>query len=247
MDVTYNVTTTSPPYLPLITNNMTTTASGQDDAPLTTMTTTPPENNQFIIGVVLLACLLAYIIIFWCDRRRIERETIAAEAAAEPNIIVIIAEHDDVTKEEAQIRHLNRDVYMQIFEIHCNQCQISKDNFKPLQQQMTLRGDMESGTNDETTLADNSASTDIIEAMDRNATVVLAFHKDPTGNDKLCYTNTLCAICLDHYQEGETIVWSNDMDCSHVYHKECFVDYLSRRRNPNQEDNPCPTCRRNFL
>jgi hypothetical protein len=193
---------------------------------------TPPEKNLFIIWILLVACILTYTIVAWCDRRRIQRE--AAEAAAAANAVTR-AEHD--TKEK--IIKLNRDIYTQTFEILSNQCQLSNQHFKPIQ-----AVDIENG---KITLNAEAITTNTNTDFEPNDAIVLAFHKDPKQkNDDFCCTGTMCAICLDNYQEGETIVWSQDSECSHVYHKECFVDYLARRRNPALEDNPCPTCRRNF-
>mmetsp|Transcript_9936 Transcript_9936/g.17762 ORF Transcript_9936/g.17762 Transcript_9936/m.17762 type:complete len:176 (-) Transcript_9936:1402-1929(-) len=65
-----------------------------------------------------------------------------------------------------------------------------------------------------------------------------------------CEESTLqsgtCAICLEKYKGGEIIVWSDDKECPHIYHKNCLVTYFSRNTNGDLQNNPCPTCRRNF-
>jgi hypothetical protein len=190
---------------------------------------TPPENNLFVIWIILVICLFAYIMFAWCDRHRIEREGSSSSAVANA---VTTAEQDTKAK---QI-HFNRVIYAQAFELLSNQCQISSEHFKPIEDIDTESGKF--------TLNAEGITTKIGRIPEE--AVVLAFHKDPKGNDDLCCTGTMCAICWDQYQEGETIVWSQDRDCSHVYHKECLVDYLARRRKPSLEENPCPTCRRNF-
>jgi peptide subunit release factor 1 (eRF1) len=50
--------------------------------------------------------------------------------------------------------------------------------------------------------------------------------------------------------KDDVIVWSQDLKCSHIYHKECMVNYLAsnaqRKSILNVCDNPCPTCRQNY-
>jgi hypothetical protein len=190
----------------------------------------------FIIWIVLLTCIATIILLAWCDRRRIKREAAVAAATAATNASLqnVVSTTQYHTKEEKDQFH--RVIYTKAFDVLSHQCQISGDNFKPIQ-----AIDIESGKF--TLNADAVTCNSDGESADD---VVLAFHRNPKGNDDLCCTGTMCAICLDHYQEGETIVWSQDKDCCHVYHKECFVDYLSNRTNPTLDDNPCPTCRRNF-
>lgn len=52
-----------------------------------------------------------------------------------------------------------------------------------------------------------------------------------------------CTVCTESYKTGETVVWSHDAECRHVFHRNCLIDYLL---NVNGEDTPCPVCRRNF-
>jgi len=64
--------------------------------------------------------------------------------------------------------------------------------------------------------------------------------------------NGTCIICFEDFVKNDRIVWSNNSNCNHVYHKECMVHYLASnaQRNSassgtlNVTDNPCPTCRR---
>ena len=61
-----------------------------------------------------------------------------------------------------------------------------------------------------------------------------------------------CIICFEELIITDVIVWSEDPKCSHVYHKECMVNYLAS--NAQREiystldvnNNPCPTCRQNY-
>lgn len=70
-----------------------------------------------------------------------------------------------------------------------------------------------------------------------------------------------CAICLSHYEIGETIVWSSNTDCRHAFHEECITDWLVKLHvqqpsPPNPPGTtttpvvvvttPCPCCRQEF-
>ena len=86
-----------------------------------------------------------------------------------------------------------------------------------------------------------------------------------------------CAICLDSYQCNDIVIWSNNINCSHCFHKQCIKDYLitktmninnktliiqTNNNDDDEEENdnnsrnrkyqlpplpPCPTCRQTFL
>lgn len=56
----------------------------------------------------------------------------------------------------------------------------------------------------------------------------------------------LCAICLEPYNSGETIVWSNNTRCSHAFHQECLLGYLLHLKNSSADEPPCPCCRQIF-
>ena len=54
-----------------------------------------------------------------------------------------------------------------------------------------------------------------------------------------------CAICLSCYEPGNTIVWSSNRLCPHVFHEECIKQWLIKL--PQREGAACPCCRRDFL
>ena len=54
-----------------------------------------------------------------------------------------------------------------------------------------------------------------------------------------------CAICLDRYEAGQTVVWSNNAECQHAFHKECILEYLVYHKEGSSA--PCPCCRQPFL
>jgi len=49
-----------------------------------------------------------------------------------------------------------------------------------------------------------------------------------------------CIICQLIFREGDTISYSNNPDCKHMYHKHCIVNWLARK-------DTCPTCRQPFV
>lgn len=52
---------------------------------------------------------------------------------------------------------------------------------------------------------------------------------------------TECCICLDKYEYGETICASKNPECTHVFHKDCVMDWLMKNHNQ------CPLCRTDLL
>eukprot|EP00541_Cyclophora_tenuis_P000417 CAMPEP_0116543930 /NCGR_PEP_ID=MMETSP0397-20121206/1835_1 /TAXON_ID=216820 /ORGANISM="Cyclophora tenuis, Strain ECT3854" /LENGTH=525 /DNA_ID=CAMNT_0004068085 /DNA_START=93 /DNA_END=1670 /DNA_ORIENTATION=- len=51
-----------------------------------------------------------------------------------------------------------------------------------------------------------------------------------------------CVICLEAFRVGDVVTWSKDMDCRHVFHKECLMEWLNL---PGHDD--CPSCRCKIL
>jgi Ring finger domain len=53
-------------------------------------------------------------------------------------------------------------------------------------------------------------------------------------------SETFCGICLMDYQVGEKVCSSLNEECVHVFHKDCMLDWLIRKRR-------CPICRRDYV
>ena len=73
------------------------------------------------------------------------------------------------------------------------------------------------------------------------------------GTCKQLMVNGTCIICFEEFKKDDIIVWSEDSNCNHIYHKECMVSYLASNSLRNDQasgssilnvTNPCPTCRR---
>ncbi|KAL3938402.1 MAG: hypothetical protein SGBAC_006683 [Bacillariaceae sp.] len=50
-----------------------------------------------------------------------------------------------------------------------------------------------------------------------------------------------CCICLDGYASGDTIGASKNVECNHVFHKDCIMDWMMKNHNQ------CPLCRVDLL
>jgi len=53
-----------------------------------------------------------------------------------------------------------------------------------------------------------------------------------------CIEETLCPICIDTYDDGNTIIHSKN--CSHFFHKDCIFQWL-------EKNDDCPCCRKNMI
>ena len=72
-----------------------------------------------------------------------------------------------------------------------------------------------------------------------------------------------CAVCLSEYEKGETVSWSMNEHCTHVFHTDCIIEWFvanGRKQSSMQRfpDNPskekllnyqldCPCCRQSFV
>merc|ERR1711907_739702 len=45
------------------------------------------------------------------------------------------------------------------------------------------------------------------------------------GPDRNIVCGGACVICFEEFKVDDVVVWSEDVGCGHVYHKECMVSY----------------------
>ena len=68
------------------------------------------------------------------------------------------------------------------------------------------------------------------------------------GSTTMRIAPCVCAICLDPYQCKETISWSPNKKCPHVFHKPCILKYGKSSHAQQADGNiHCPLCRRDFF
>jgi Ring finger domain len=53
-----------------------------------------------------------------------------------------------------------------------------------------------------------------------------------------------CAICMESYNLGDSIVWSSNPDCHHVFHTACINEWLRRKKETQWK---CPYCRQPYF
>jgi len=71
---------------------------------------------------------------------------------------------------------------------------------------------------------------------------LLSIHGDDKTNHCRAVEN-LCTICLTQYIPGDSVVWSINPRCNHVFHETCITSWLARKRKHPL----CPCCRQPFL
>ena len=64
--------------------------------------------------------------------------------------------------------------------------------------------------------------------------------RDGTDIDGTSISPLICPICINEYDDGDEICWSQNPDCNHFFHCECISEWLLRH-------DECPCCRSNFL
>mmetsp|Transcript_29982 Transcript_29982/g.49503 ORF Transcript_29982/g.49503 Transcript_29982/m.49503 type:complete len:299 (-) Transcript_29982:49-945(-) len=53
-------------------------------------------------------------------------------------------------------------------------------------------------------------------------------------------SKSCCDICMMDYELDDKISQSKNVECDHIFHKECILDWMQKKHT-------CPCCRRNYL
>ena len=95
-----------------------------------------------------------------------------------------------------------------------------------------------------TSSSGSSNSLNDIEAQLRNeqnnATAVLTLQHPIDMN--AWNLESQCAICLESYQENESVSYSKHRNCSHTFHTDCILNWLK-----DEFRNDCPCCRSPYV
>ena len=69
-----------------------------------------------------------------------------------------------------------------------------------------------------------------------------SYDKSQEGEEKThrC-VDICCSICLGEYEVGDHVVYSSQMECQHVFHEECIMQWLCKGKKR------CPICRNWFV
>jgi hypothetical protein len=81
--------------------------------------------------------------------------------------------------------------------------------------------------------------------------------------DEKRQVSIFCAICLGEYESNEKVCWSSNMECTHVFHHDCMLQWLKSLgkrvcRQQRFSEHPsvkqvlnfsieCPCCRQSFI
>lgn len=84
----------------------------------------------------------------------------------------------------------------------------------------------------------NSSNEDVVASF-----LVLSGKPSSSSDSEHQRVPNFCTICTESYKAGDKVVWSHDVECRHVFHRDCLIDYLL---NVHGDVTPCPYCRRNF-
>jgi hypothetical protein len=246
-------------------------------------------------GLILFANFYYLWIVLTYRRRRGDRHLQDNETDEDPTDPHAIAKKLADMATDDKIEYFDK-----LFDKQGNQTRLSSDQIivvaavstdvdrenKGQSSDKVTNGDIETGPiGDATVLQEHPGIDDAEEdsAMTYLSLATIRPCSDPDGDDgtRTRKIHGQCAICLENYQTGDTVVYninacggdktmnsrtdiagvSSDQeqpperssDCSHVYHKACFVQYLANRkvsktglRDGEADVLSCPTCRQPF-
>jgi len=87
----------------------------------------------------------------------------------------------------------------------------------------------------------NDESTEPTDDKTEQGLTIEKWTKDASQKDKASNSScTICAICSQHFVEGEEVCKSPNKFCSHVHHLSCMTNWLHLQ-------NTCPTCNKTYL
>ena len=117
----------------------------------------------------------------------------------------------------------------------------TKQKFSEYQSERGVQVDDDDATSSREIFSETASTTDL-EAGDSSRTESHGDEDEIGDIDELEDEDSrdICAICLAKYDHDDVISWSNNKQCSHVFHRECIAQWLEKKEE-------CPVCRRFFL
>lgn len=90
----------------------------------------------------------------------------------------------------------------------------------------------------------NSSKCSVAASQVLNAATESLTLEHPIGMDGcVLEASVTCAICLESYQENDSVSYSRHKNCTHAFHTECIMNWLTC----DQYRNDCPCCRSQYV
>lgn len=193
-----------------------------------------PDYGVVRISLLLLCMLsflatLASIFIICCIRTR---HTASDDATLSIQIRVML---QSIWGSESQARKINS-MIKQVQEKRRSKLNVLLDNYKMVVEEKHLIDPCES----------YEINTDIDKrddcCFDEDHDFVISIPNHPFDSEKGYHiASGACTICLAPYEVDDIIMWSPNEHCSHVFHQDCILSWLMRKKHSQ-----CPCCRQNF-
>lgn len=85
----------------------------------------------------------------------------------------------------------------------------------------------------------NMTSNGIVSSALNDETPSASQSNGPNINLPNVYSTMSCPICCESYLSDDSIAWSKNNTCNHVYHEACIINWLLKH-------DECPLCRRSY-
>jgi hypothetical protein len=179
--------------------------------------------NTAMTILFLLGCLC--IAVLWA--------IVAARNYRPPRIA---NEEGDVVDHNTSLEDLEKQMLQQ-FADKGNHVVLKTENFHA--------GDTES---DSAESSDENDMAEIdLETGDSDGHIVIQKTSEDGKSTKDARAPNLCTICLESYQAGDTVTWSTNEHCSHMYHQVCLAKFFAHGKKKGHKQCICPTCRQEYI
>eukprot|EP00567_Pseudictyota_dubia_P018095 CAMPEP_0197436886 /NCGR_PEP_ID=MMETSP1175-20131217/4238_1 /TAXON_ID=1003142 /ORGANISM="Triceratium dubium, Strain CCMP147" /LENGTH=264 /DNA_ID=CAMNT_0042966277 /DNA_START=260 /DNA_END=1054 /DNA_ORIENTATION=+ len=111
-----------------------------------------------------------------------------------------------------------------------------EDRKTMLKETLVFKGVVETDEEAPTPSSKEVVKGDIYIPSTSSVPVSTRLMEDPFAEDEA----PTCPICMVEYEEGDTICWSPNPECTHAFHWECISQWLLKH-------DECPQCRNNYL